>query len=287
MAQTEVTGLFQYLKFAAHPAAPDAAIGLIDGGDVNLDPATRRRLGIGGVELRRGGMTVQEGGAEFYVTDTNQALCAAALRESYPRGALTAYNFEGGADEWTLGHIKCYINTFAFNYARGEGFKATLGWGGEKPYYGTDGGTMTAETNDDFEDWEFAISFGGTEYGITTVGISGNNNGSWDMTGDEGDSGYLRSPRRYVYGAEDLTVAVSAERPLPMGTLNMYMQDQPTDLGLVLTGNNGTNTLTLTLADLTPADPLSFGFVDPNTAAEWTYGFMGSAWGGSLTWGWA
>lgn len=287
MAQSEITGLFQYLKYGTYGSAATTDIGLIDGGDINLDPGTRRRLGIGGVEIRRGGMTVQEGGATFYVTDTNQALCAGALRASYPRGGLTEYNFEGGADEWALGHIRCVINSFNFNYARGEGFKATLGWGGFKPYYNTTGGSMSAEANDDFEDWEFGISFGGSEYAIVNVGIAGSNNVSFDMTGDEGDVGYLRSPRRYVYGIEDLTVAVSAEKPLPMGTLNMYSQSQPTDLGLVLVGSNGSKTLTLTLANLTPADPLSFGWVDPNTAAEWTYGFMGSAWGGSLTWGWA
>ena len=286
MAQGEVTGIFQYLKYGTGASA-DTATGIIDGGDLNINPDTRVRLGIGGTEIRRGGLIVPAGSASMYVTATNQALCEYAQRASYPRGALTELEFEGGADEWEIKYHDCVLTDLSVDYAQGEGLKATITWGSyDLPDEGTTGGTQAAESALDFEDYEFVITFEGVEYGVSAASLALTNNVTFKGAADTKLATEKRFPTHYVYGLEELTLGITCDRPLPAATLGLYDDVMPEDLGVILIGSNGTNTLTLTLINLIGADPLSFGFVDSNTPVEWSYGFRGKSATGSLTWGW-
>lgn len=286
MAQAEITGIFQYLKYGTGVSA-DTDTGIIDGGDMNINPDTRRRLGIGGTEIRRGGMIVPGGSASMYVTDTNQALNALALRASYPRGALTELEFEGGADAWEIAYHDCVITDASWDYSQGEGFKSTLTWGSyDLPDEGTTGGAQAAETALDFEDYEFVITFGGSEYGVNSASLALTNNVTFKGAADTKLATEKRIPTHFVYGIEELTLGLTTDRPLPSATVGLYDDVMPVNLGVVLVGSNGTNTLTITLTDLIAADPLTFGFVDSNAAVGWSYGFMGKAAAGSMTWGW-
>ena len=287
MAQAEVSGIFQYLKYGTGASA-DTATGIIDGGDLNINPDTRVRLGIGGTEIRRGGMIVPAGSASMYVTATNQALCAYAQRAAYPRGALTELECEGGADQWEIKYHKCVLTDLAVDYAQGEGLKATVTWGSyDLPDEGTTGGTQDPETALDFEDYEFVISFMGEEYGVNKASLALTNNVTFLGAADTKTPGELRIPTHYVYGIEELTLGLSTDRPIPAATVGIYDDVMPQNLGVVIIGSNGTNTLTLTLTDLIAIDPLTFGFVDSNTPVEWSYGFRGKSATGSLDWGWA
>ena len=287
MAQAEVSGIFQYLKYGTGASA-DTATGIIDGGDMNINPDTRRRVGIGGTEVRRGGLLVPGGSASMYVTGTNQALNALALRATYPRGALTELEFEGGADEWEIKYHDCVITDASWDYAQGEGFKSTLSWGSKDlPDEGTTGGTQDAEGALTFEDYEFVITFEGVEYGVSAASLALTNNVTFKGAADTKVATEKRLPTHYIYGIEELTLGITTDIPMPSATVGLYDDVMPEDLDVVLIGSNGTNTLTLTLSDLIAADPLTFGFVDSNSPVAWSYGFMGTAATGSLTWGWA
>lgn len=285
MAQAEITGLFQWLEFAlaGYIGTDPSGLGVVDGGNLELPPNTRRRLGIGGTEHRRGGLVIPGGTATFYVTATNEGLLGYCQRASYPRGALTELDFAGGGDGWDVTYTTAVITTWSIDYAQDEGLKATVNWQSLLAEEGETGGTMDAETNQDFEDYEFVCAFEEEEYGVNAFSISGNNNVTFKGAADTKVADTLRFPTHYVYGVEDLTMSLTTDRPIAKADLGLLDDCLPTDLGFVATGTNCIgDVVVLTLTDLAPADPLTFGLVDPNTPAGWGYGFMGSAADGSL-----
>jgi len=286
MAQAEITGLFQFLDYAlaGYIGSDPVSMGVVDGGNLELPPATRRRLGIGGTEHRRGGLIIPGGTASFYVTDTNWDLLGYAQRASYPRGALAELDFRGGGDGWDVTYTTAVITTWTIDYAQDEGLKAKINWQSLLAEEGDTGGAMDAEGEQDFEDYEFVCEFESEEYGINAFSISGNNNVTFKGAADTKAEDTLRFPTHYVYGVEDLTMSLTTDRPLPAATTGIIRDCLPVDLGFVATGTNcAGDVVVITLADLAPADPLTFGLVDPNTPAGWSYGFMGSAAAGSLT----
>lgn len=271
MAQTEGTGLFQFLKWGTESL--DGATGVLTGGAVNVNPNPRLRLGIGGYAHRRGGLIVPGGNAEFYLSNTNTALVEAAFRASYPRGALTELLFEGGADNWSIGYETAVIQTLSIDYTQDEGMKANVEWGAllctEEA-----GDTQDAETESNFEDYEFIISAGGDEYGVTDFGLSVNNNVTWRTAADTKAAGTLRFPTHYVYGVESVELSLTTNRPLPESLLGLMEDAQPDDIAVTLVGNNGVDEVSLALADLMGGES-SHGFVDSNTAMQWSYNFIG------------
>jgi hypothetical protein len=285
MAQAPRAGLFQYLKWGTGSADTDA--GLVNGGDLNLNPDLRQRLGIGGTVSRRGGVVVPEGSMTAYVTHTNQALFAAALRASYPRGALTEHEFEGGMDEFALAYHEAVITDMTLNYTRGEGLQGTLSWGGMTASYNDTGGSQGEEANPTFEDYEFVVEFESNEYYVNECSITLGNNVSFHTSGNTKSAGFERFPTHRTIGAEDLSVSFATDIPLPMSELAMYDQCQADDLEIVLTGTGCAHTLTLTLTDLMLSDAVTMAFVDASTIGGFGYGFVGDAWNGSLDWGWA
>lgn len=286
MPQSPVSGLFQWLKYGTGTSA-DSATGLVDGGDLNINPDLRKRLGIGGTEIRRGGVVVPMGSASMYVTDTNQALFAAGLRASYPRGALTELEFAGGTDAWQLLYHDAVITDLALDYVRGDGLKGTVNWGAMTPGYSATGSSQAEEANESIEDYEFVITFEDSEYYVNECRIAIANNVEFYTSGNTKAAGFERCPTHRTYGAEILTVGFNTDIPLPIGTLGLYDQDMPTNLGIVLTGTGNDNTITLTLANLAPSEAVAMNMVDHSTIVGWASGFAGSSWAGSLTWGWA
>jgi hypothetical protein len=284
MAQGHVTGLMQYLLWGV--STPTSGTGVVSGGDLSVDPDARQRQGIGGQEIRRGGLCKFGGKADLYVTALNQALCAYGLRASYPSGALTVLQLEGGADEWGRQYTDALITDLGLDFAQGEGFKASLGWG-SLGIAASSGGAMVAETNLDLEDYEWVVSFGGTEYSVQAFGIKVNNNVTFKSAADTKTANQKRWPQWANTGAEELTVDLTTELPLPAATLDLWEDLLPSNLGAVMTGSNGTNTLALTLTNLQPSGPESFGLVDSNTPVQWKYAFRGSSYSGSLAWAWS
>lgn len=284
MAQVPRTGLFQYLMWGAGAATSDS--GLVDGGDLQLDPAVRLRLGIGGTEIRRGGVVVPSGSMTAYITATNESLFAAALRASYPRGDLTELEFEGGMDEFALLYHDAVITDAQINYRRGDGLKGTVNWGAMSVGYNATGGEQGEEAEESIEDYEFVITFEDNEYHVNEVGISIANNVVFETSGNTKAVGFERLPTVRAIGAEQLTVAFSTDVPLPLGTLGMYSKCQPSDLGMVLTGTGCSDVVTLSLTDLIASEAVTMGFVDASTLGGFAYGFAGSAYNGSLAWAW-
>jgi hypothetical protein len=279
------TGLFQYLKFGEGAASTGA--GIVDGGDLQLDPQVRVRLGIGGTESRRGGVVVPSGSASMYITATNQELFAAALRDSYPRGDLTALEIEGGTDAWALQYHACWITDAQIDYARGDGLKGTVNWSGMTVGYNGEGSSQPEEANATIEDYEFVVQFEEEEFNVNEVGISIANNCIFETSGNTPTEGFERLPRLRNVGAEDLTVSFSTDDPLPLGALDMYGQCMPTDLEITLVGTGCNDQVTMELTDLMPSDAVTMAFVDASTLGGFAYGFQGSAWNGSLGWAWA
>ena len=173
MAQGPITGLFQWLHWGTVSA--NGTMGVVTGGSLPTDPDARIRSGIGGNTLRRGGIIKATGNASFYVTSSNQALVAAALRASYPRGALTPVYIAGGADDWGLQWDAAKITDCRIDYSQGEGLRATITWGGIVVATAA-GDAMDPEENLDLEDYEAVITVEGAEYGVTDMGISIANN---------------------------------------------------------------------------------------------------------------
>lgn len=279
------TGLFQWLKWGT--ATANAGTGVVDGGDLNLNPNTRSRIGIGGNQIRRGGVIGAEGAATMYVTDTNFGLWEAAKRATYPRGAPTAVIIEGGATSWGRQYplATTYINEATFDYAQGEGLKQTISW------ISTDaipivGSTQPAETAEDFEDYEFVVQFGaaGTmEYEVQSFSLRLTNNITAYTAGDTKAAGSLRKPIGLVYGMEELTFGLNALLPLSIAETGLYWDCLPDDLTASIVGTNcDGDVITIELERLIPADPESMGFVDPSTLTEWANGFMGDGQNGSI-----
>lgn len=284
MAQVPRTGLFQYLMWGAGAATSDS--GLVDGGDLQLDPAVRLRLGIGGTEIRRGGVVVPGGSMTAYITATNESLFAAAFRASYPRGALTALEFEGGMDAYALLYHNAWITDAQINYARGDGLKGTVSWGAMTASYNSTGGSQGEEANSSIEDYEFVIEFEDEEYHVNEVGISVANNVVFETSGNTKTAGFERFPTVRAVGAEALTVAFSTDTPLPIATLGMYTKCQPTDLAISLVGTGCADVVHIDLTDLIASEAATMAFVDASTLGGFAYGFAGSAWNGSLSWSW-
>lgn len=283
MAQEPITGLFQWLHWGTVSA--NGTMGVVTGGTLPTDPDARVRSGAGGNTLRRGGIIKATGNASFYVTSSNQALVAAALRASYPRGALTPVYLAGGADDWGLQWDAAKITDCRIDYSQGEGLRATVTWGGIVVATAA-GDAMDPEANLDLEDYEFVISVEGVEYGVTDAGIAIANNTSFTSSANTKVAGVKRQANTYRYGLENLTFELTTDEPIPMTTLDYLEDTLPSNIGAVMTGNNGTDTLTATLINLQPSSQ-EFGLVDANSAAPWKYGFNGDPQGGSLTWGWA
>ena len=285
MAQAPRSGLFQYLKWGAVSANTSA--GVVDGGDLNINPDLRVRLGIGGTEIRKGGVVVPMGTATAYITDTNQALFGAAgIRASYPRGALTDYEFEGGLDEFAILYHDAIITDWSINYSRGDGLKGTVNWGALGVGYNATGGSMTEETAESLEDYEFVIEYESNQYYVNELSISGANNVTFLTSGNTKTAGQRRLPTHYVVGAEELTVGLSTDIPLPLSGMNMYEDCIPGNLGIVATGTGCDNTAVITLTNLAPSEAVQMSFVDASTEAGFGYGFRGSSWDGSFAWSW-
>lgn len=278
MAQTEGTGLFQYLKFGV--GAANTGTGIVTGGDLTVNPQPRKRVGIGGHAVRRGGLIVPSGNAEFYLSLTNVALLQAGLRATYPYGALDELVIEGGADEWGRTYSTAVIEEYSIEYARDEGLKASVKWGALSVDAAA-GGTQLAEANLNFEDYEFVIELESEEYGVNAVSIKGSNNVTWRGAADTKAAGSLRLPTHYVYGVEDLTVDLTTDRPLDQTDLEIWEDALPSDLSLVLTGTNGAETCTITLVNLQPGEE-AHDLVDANTPFGWKQSFIGDT-AGSLT----
>jgi len=288
MAQLVRTGLFQYLMWDDY-ASPSgyATTGVVDGGNLTIEPGTRKRIGISGAEVRKGGVITPAGSATFYLTATNiNILTNYGLRASYPRGVLKPINFKGGLDEFYWTYSGALIGSFTIDWAVGEGVKSTIDWQSLNIKEDTSPviTTFNTETNDGFEDYEFDIKFGGVSYAVQSLSISVNNNISVHSSGDGKTANTKRFPERLIYGAEELTVNLTTALPIPHSVLGTYIDCQPDNLGIVLNGTNAcTNeTLTITLTNLMQSDASSMGFVDHATAASFDYGFIGSSEAGSL-----
>jgi hypothetical protein len=286
MAQGPVSGLFQWLRYGTGATA-DQPTGLVDGGDLNLNPDLRKRLGIGGTEVRKGGVVVPMGSASMYVTDTNQALFAAGLRTSYPRGGLTELEFAGGANAFAWLYHDAVITDMTLAYARGDGLKGTVAWGALGFGYNETGGTQAAEAGETLEDYEFVIKFEGDEYYVNAWSASIGNNVSFFTSGNTKVVGAERLPTHRIYGAEEATFAFSTDVPLPLADLGIYELCMPTDLEITLVGTGCDNTMTITVANLAPSEAATMAFVDNSTIVGYAYGFAGSAAAGSLSWLWA
>jgi len=282
MAQAATTGLFQWLKFGT--ASANTGTGILTGGTLSHDAQVRRRIGVGGNERRRGGMVAPGGSATFYITDTNLALINAALRATYPRGALTELEIEGGADTWARAYSDAVITTASIEYAREEGVRATVNWGSLGVDTGT-GSSQPAEANDIWEDYDCIIT-GGTymaagEYGVNGLTINIDNQVSFHSNANTRAAGSLRLPMFYVHGTEVLTVNLTCDEPILDTTLDQWADCMPDNLDLVLTGENcDGKVLTIDLSSLMPSTD-EHGFVGTETLAGWTYDFIGAA-SGSL-----
>ena len=285
MAQAPRSGLFQYLKWGASSANTSA--GVVDGGDLNINPDLRVRLGIGGTEIRKGGVVVPMGTATAYITDTNQALFGeAGIRASYPRGALTTYEFEGGLAEFAILYSDAVLTDWSITYSRGDGLKGSVNWGALGVGYNATGGSMTEEVNESLEDYEFVIEFEDNQYYVNELAISGANNVTFLTSGNTKAAGQRRLATHYVVGAEELTVGLSTDIPLPLSGMKMYEDCMPGDLGIVATGTGCANSVVITLTDLAPSEAVQMSFVDTSTEVGFGYGFRGSSWGGSFAWNW-
>lgn len=283
MAQEAINGLFQWLKWGT--ASASTSIGVLTGGDLTTDPDARQRTGAGGNEHRRGGMVKIGGTATFDVTATNQGLVAAGLRASYPRGALTPVYLAGGTDDWGLQYDDQWITDVSLDYTQGAGLKASATWGG-LVIATCAGSSMDTEANLSLEDYDFVITFEGAEYGVTTFGARVANNVGFTSNANTAAAGQKRWPKVRRLGLEAFTIDVTTDIPIPQATLDLWEDILPTNLGAVLVGNNGTDTVTIPLTNLQPTNP-NFGFVDANTAVGWKYGFRGSSRSGSIDWTWS
>lgn len=278
MAQKIATGLFQFCEYTIGEAA--VTTGVQTGGDLTINPQPRQRNGIGGTSIRRGGLIVPSGNAEFYLTATNLTLLTAGLRASYPKGALTGLDISGGMNAWSRDYGGAVIEEFGLNYSRDEGLKANVKWGALSVAEGA-GGTQAAVTDLDFEDHDFTITVGGKSIGVSNVEIKGKNNVSWRSNGDAKVAGSIRMPTHCVYGLEELTVDITADLPFAIADLGLLEDDLPDNLGCVLTGSNGVSVCTITLTNLMPGEN-SHGYVDANTAADYKQSFIGDPAAGSL-----
>lgn len=283
MPQTEVSGLFQWLKFG--PAGATVSTGVVDGGDLRLNPQLRERFGIGGQHQRRGGVVDAGGAAQFYITNTNVTLAQAMFRASYPRGALTEMELEGGTDDWAIDYSACPIVQGRIELPENDALRANVVWGSQTPAVGT-GSAQIAEGAVGIDDYEFVCSFEAEEYGILSFAIDVNNNATFGRNKDTVAAGSLRLPNYYIYGAEELGVELTTGRPLPIATLGSIADDLATDLGMLFTGIGPSHTAILTLTNLAQSD-FGFQWVDNNSQVRWTYRFTGDAQNGSCDFNWA
>lgn len=282
MAQEPGTGLFQTILWGA--AAATTGTGVLTGGNVSADPATRKRLGAGGLALRRGGIIKPTGNAEFYVTQTNEGLIALAVRASYPRGALTSFYAKGGAAEYSLDYTLAYIDTMRLMYAQGEGLKGNATWQALSVVEGA-GVTPVAEGYLDFEDYEFVCTFEGIEYGILQFEVNLSNKLKPRTNGNTKAAGSVRLPVGMLYGDEELTVRLNTDIPIPESVLTTLDDCMDATLGAVFTGTNcDGDVVVITLTNLIQADPTSFAMVAADAQYEWQNGFMGDPYGGSFAW---
>jgi len=283
MAQTEVSGLFQWLKFGT--AAADTGTGVVDGGDLRLNPNLRSRFGIGGQQTRKGGVVDGGGAASFYITNTNVTLAQALLRASYPRGAITELELEGGADEWAIDYSTCPLVSGRIYQPRDDAFRADVVWGSQTPAAGS-GSSAIAEGAVGIDDYEWTCEFEEDEYGILDFAIDINNNVTFGRSKDTVAASSKRLSNYYIYGVENLSVQMTCGRPLPIGTLGTIADELATDLGALFTGVGPDYTATLTLTNLAQSD-FGHSWVDNNSQVLWTYTFTGDGQNGSLDFDWA
>lgn len=282
MAQTETSGLFEALLWGASNP-PTTSAGIVEGGDISSGSELRIRQGIGGTERRSDGLVKFGGTADFYLSNTNLALVQKAQRAAYPRGALTAIYIEGGADSWSLVYGDAYIRTLKLALDEGGAVKASIDWIALSIADG-DGLTMADETADIFEDFEFVATIEGNEYGVLSWALNLDNKmGDPKTNQDAKTSGAYRWPQFVLRGLEELSVDVTCGRPIPRATLDLWEDYTPEDIDIVLTGNNGTHTCTITLANLKPSKPEGLGLVAVDSQAVWTYGFRAKSTASSLT----
>jgi hypothetical protein len=283
MAQAEVKGLFEYLKWGT-PGPPTTSIGIWSGGSLTVDTDLRVREGAGGQESRRGGLLKLGGNADFYVTATNADLVGYAFRASYPRGALTALQFLGGTDLWGILYTNSYINSLKLTYGQGEGLRANVTWVSRWASVSTGAASYpVCETALDFEDYDCVITFEGLQYGVLSFEMTLENNVDTVSSGDTKAAGYERFPLSSLMGKEVVTCSIRTGRPLPIATLGILDYIQPLNLDIVLTGDNGTDTCSIALAGMTPQDT-SLDQFDSNTQVEWPYSFRGDSCAGCATW---
>jgi len=282
MAQLETSGMFQYLKGGL--LTPDTGFGLVNSGGLDVNPDPRRRTGIGGNELRKGGLIATEFNTTFYVTATNQAFVGYGLRATYPRSEPAVFQAEGGTDEWGLQYVDCMIGEGSLEYSQGEGLRCAIS-ARSMDIGETNGGDMPEETNDDFEDYEFTLAVGEDYYGITALSVKWNNKVRYSSSGDPKAAGSRRKPLVRRVGLEELTVDLTTGRPLPTAMLALWGDHLPNDLTITAVGDNDTNQVTLPLTRLQPGKK-GHGLVDADSDAEWKYSFKGSSRSGSLAWQW-
>lgn len=275
------SGIFQYMLWGT--AGPTLPLGVRSGGDIGNDPDLRVRPGAGGTEHRRGGLVKFAANSTFYLTSTNWPLVQLAKRSAYPRGALTQFYLEGGDDGWGVTYTGVIANTLRLGFNAGEGITAAMelmALTGVK----TAGGAELEEANQDFEDYECVASVEATEYGVSAWELSINNNYTARTAADTKVTGRKRWPLGWIYGAEELNLSLTTQRPIAAATTDLFGDLLPDTLAAVLAAGNGTDVLNIALADLIPGGPEGFATQANEAQNEWSYAFRGDAFNGSTTW---
>ena len=284
MAQEPTTGLFQWFKIGT--SAANAGLGLITGGDMSSNPGTKRILGVGGTEVRVGGMLTLGASVTVAVGGDNQEYIAGGFRASYPRGALTKYKLAGGTDAWGRAYADAVVLDGSLSYKQDSQLSATLNYGAVSIAEAA-GSTMPAMAEDILMDWQVAVEIEGVDYMVKSLDLKWNNNVAFKKAGKAKVAGTMRTPDYMTVGIEDLSVDLVLAKPIPTSVDSVLYDCLADDLTIILTATscNG-DALELTLDNLMQQGDNRHSLVDPNTDAEWPYSFMGSSYAGSMTWEW-
>ncbi len=267
------TGLLQYASWDEDGDTPTlVSPGLITGGEPYGEYSHPARHGLGGQTLPfaegfRAGCRL-----DVNVTNESKILLGYAVRASYPAGALTEILVKAGTASYDFLYRHALINSLRVSCAPEQPLAASLDIIALTETEDTTGDTVEAIAVGLMPWGNGSITIGGSPYDCVGYELNLNNGCGYRFDLDAKSADEKRWPTSIRTGREQVTLSVQLREKL---VFDVDADAPATNLAAVITGNDGTNTITFTFANLRHTGGRRMPFVNEDDDTIWPYQFAG------------
>jgi len=265
------TGLLQYLKWDTQAGLEYKSLGLLTGGELRAAYEDSLRRGAGGQSVWSAGPMEFRLTPQAEVTSATKALIQAAIRASYPAGALTLLKLIGGTASYDFLTENAVINTMRCSGAPDSPLIAAFEIMGLSETETALGATMPAVGT--ILDWYHgAVTIGGAAYDCEGFELNVNNRCRYRFDLDAKAANSKRLPTSIALGLEEISLRATLREKL---TWDVDADTPARTKAAVIIYTDGVTTITFTFSNLAHTGARAMPFVAEDGDVLWAYEFRG------------